>query len=48
MKKTKNTLPKNDLFSLFLGDDYKDFELKEFINQALWIAGILTIASLLS
>lgn len=48
MKKTKNTLPKNDLLSLFLGDDYKEFDAKEFINQALWIAGILALASLLS
>lgn len=48
MKKTKNTLPKNDLLSLFLGDDYKEFDAKEFINQTLWIAVILTIASLLS
>ena len=44
MKKTT----KKELLELFLGDDYKDFELKEFINQALWIAGILTLASLLS
>lgn len=48
MKKTKNTLPKNDLLSLFLGDDYKEFDAKEFIKQALWIAGILALASLLS
>lgn len=48
MKKTKNTLPKNDLLSLFLGDDYKDFDAKEFINQALWVAGLIIFASLLS
>ena len=44
MKKTT----KIELLELFLGYDYQEFELKEFINQALWIAGILALASLLS
>lgn len=48
MKNPKNTLPKNDLLSLFLGDDYKEFEAKEFIKQAIWLAGLIAFASLLS
>lgn len=48
MKKTKNTLPKNDFLSLFLGEDYQQFEAKEFIKQALFLAGLIAFASLLS
>lgn len=42
------TPTKHEILALFLGEDYKEFELKEFINQALCIAGILALASLLS
>lgn len=42
------TPTKHEILALFLGDDYQQFEVKDFINQALWLAIILTIASLLS
>lgn len=42
------TPTKHEIIALFLGDDYKEFELKEFINQTLFLAGLLTFASLLS
>lgn len=48
MKNTKKNLPKNDLLSLFLGDDYKEFELKEFIYQLLFLAGVIIVGSLFS
>lgn len=42
------TPTKHEIIALFLGDDYKEFELKEFINQALFLAGLIIFASLLS
>jgi len=51
MKNTKKTVPanrKHEILALFLGNDYQQFEAKEFINQALFLAGLIVFASLLS
>lgn len=42
------TPTKHEILALFLGNDYNQFEAKEFINQALFLAGLIVFASLLS
>lgn len=47
MKKL-NITPSNKFIDLLLGEDYQDFELKEFLGQLGFITLLLLFASILS